>query len=378
MKLTHLIGTNFFGGPERQILTHSIRIREQGFEPQIVSFHEGGKVNDLLAQASSHGLPCRELKPWGPFHPGSVMELCQELRTFGSEVLIGHGYKANVVGRLASWFSGIPFIAVSRGWTSESSRIRLYEALDRIFLRLADAVIAVSDGQRRKILACGVPARKVRVIHNAVDLKSFPAPNGKGVRDELGIPEKAVLVVTAGRLSPEKNHRGLIDAATRVLSMNKDVWFVVFGEGFLRSNLEDAIAEAGIEGRFLLPGFRPDVRSLFHEADIFALPSLTEGLPNVILEAFACGKPVVATSVGGTPEVVRQGRDGILVPAGEMGMFADALLRLAGDPALRESMGRSGFEHVGAAFDYSSQTEAYRQVYCDVLMKRHGMAEGRA
>jgi glycosyltransferase involved in cell wall biosynthesis len=170
-------------------------------------------------------------------------------------------------------------------------------------------------------------------------------------------------VATAGRLSPEKNHLGLIQAAKRVISENPDVYFVVFGEGFLRPDLEKAVADSGIANRFFLAGFRSDVRSLLHESDIFVLPSHTEGLPNVVLEAFACRKPVVATRVGGTPEVVRHGVDGLLGAPGDMAELGAGIIALAADPDLRLRMGSSGYEHVRSAFDYSTQTRAYLELY---------------
>jgi len=378
MNVAHLIGTNFFGGPERQILNHALRVQVYGVTPQIISFAEHGKSNKLLRRATEKGIASRELGLRSPFHPGAVTELAEFMKILGTDLLVGHGYKANIVGRLATWNAGIPFLAVSRGWTAESRRIRFYEVLDRQFLRLADAVVAVSEGQRQKILACSVRPDKVRVIHNAIDLEAYPGPAEKSVRAELGIPLDAILVATAGRFSPEKNHLGLVEAARLVLAKMPDVYFVVFGEGVLRPELENAVADAGIGHRFLLPGFRSDVCSLLHEIDIFVLPSHTEGLPNVILEAFACRKPVVATSVGGTPEVVQHGENGFLVPAEGMGRFAEAILRLAPDPQLRRTMGDNGYEHVLATFGYEVQTDAYIDVYSKLLGKNARYAEAGA
>jgi len=378
VRVAHLIATNFFGGPERQVLTHARHVAHHGIDALIISFQEFGQENQLLAAASLEGVPNVALKARSPFHPGSIYELYRVLRARQINMLVTHGYKSNVVGRIASWAAGIPEIAVSRGWTGENDRIQLYEKIDRVFLRLADAVVAVSEGQRKKILACGVRPDKVRVIHNAIDLGAYPGPAEKSVRAELGIPQTAILVATAGRLSPEKNHLGLVEAAKHVLAMLPDVYFVVFGEGFLRPELEKAVAKAGIGHRFFLPGFRSDVRSFLHEIDIFVLPSHTEGLPNVVLEAFACRKPVVATKVGGTPEVVQQDENGFLVPAGEMNQFAEAILKLASDPKLRRNMGDNGFEHVLAAFDYPGQTDAYVDVYSELLGKDIRLAEAGA
>ena len=378
MHVMHLRASNFVGGPERQILEHLRQSESDTMHFSLCCFQENGCATELETMAGSYGLDCTCVTAARPFDLGTIRQLARIIRERKVDLLVTHGYKPNLLGRIASWIERIPTVAVSRGWTYESRRVRFYEFLDRIFLRLADAVVAVSEGQRQKILASGVRPDKVRVIHNAIDLASYPGPAEKSVRAELGIPQDAILVATAGRLSPEKNHMGLVEAARLVLEKMPEVYFVVFGEGFLRPELEKVVADAGIGNRFLLPGFRSDVRSLLHEIDIFVLPSHTEGLPNVVLEAFACRKPVVATLVGGTPEVVQQDENGFLVPAGEMNQFAEAILKLASDPKLRRKMGDNGFEHVLAAFGYPGQTDAYVDVYSELLGKDVRFAEARA
>ncbi|WP_152513002.1 glycosyltransferase [Desulfovibrio sp. X2] len=368
-RVAHLIATNFYGGPERQIVAHALRIGQEGFAPLVVSFTEAGRDNGLLVAAKAEGVPCAGLSPRSAFHPGAITEIADLLRREGVGLLVAHGYKANIVGRLASRFARIPQISVSRGWTAENSRIRVYEMLDRKFLRLADHVVAVSEGQARKVAAAGVPGERLSVIHNGIDLDSYPPPRkGPGTaREGLGIPKDALLVATAGRLSPEKDQASLVAAAARIAAERDDVWFAVFGEGFLRPELERAVREAGLEGRFLLPGFRSDMREVMHEVDVFTLPSLTEGLPNVVLEAFACRKPVVATAVGGTPEVVRHGENGLLVAAGDGQGLTRAIRALAASPEERRSMGERGYETVRALFNYESQTAAYGRLYRRIM-----------
>lgn len=363
MHVMHLRASNFVGGPERQILEHVRRAENAHLHLSLCCFRESGCQSGLETTALAQGLDCTSVEAKRPFDIPTVVDLVRTMRERRVDLLVTHGYKPNLLGRLATWVAGIPTVAVSRGWTYESRRVRCYEFLDRVFLRLADGVVAVSEGQRRKILDCGVMPDKVRVIHNAIDLQDFPAPAPADFRKELGIPGDAVLVMTAGRLSPEKNHLGLVEAARQVVARNPDVWFVVFGEGLLRSELQKEIDDAGIGHRFFLSGFREDVRTLMHEADIFVLPSHTEGLPNVILEAFACSKPVVATDVGGTPEVVRQGENGVVVSAGRMDEFAEAILDLAVDAELRGKMGKSGFHVVESLFGFNQQTKLYLDLY---------------
>ncbi len=368
-RIVHLIGTNFFGGPERQILAHARLIRARGLLPSILSFSENGRSNELLQRAMNEGIPCHELSPRSPFHPGAVTELAGILRRDGADLLVAHGYKANVVGRLASWAAGIPLLAVSRGWTAENFRIRIYEKADRLFLRLANHVVAVSEGQRRKIAAAGVAESRVTVIRNCIDLDEFPKACETDLRQQLGLAPDVLLVVSAGRLSPEKNHRGLIEAAAQVCAKEPKAVFVVFGEGFLRTELEKSVADHGLTDRFLFPGFRSDVRALLHHIDIFVLPSFTEGLPNVILEAFACRKPVVATAVGGTPEVVRHEEDGLLVEPGDGKALAGAILRLAASSEARRDMGERGRDALASRFAFPAQTEAYVRLYSRLLAK---------
>jgi glycosyltransferase involved in cell wall biosynthesis len=366
MHVMHLRASNFVGGPERQILEHLRQSESNTMHFSLCCFQENGCPTELETMAENYGLDSTCVTAAWPFDLGTIRQLARIIRERKVNLLVTHGYKPNLLGRIASWIQRIPTVAVSRGWTYESRRVRFYEFLDRIFLRLADAVVAVSEGQRQKILACGVRPDKVRVIHNAIDLANYPGPAENSVRDELGIPRDAILVATAGRLSPEKNHLGLVEAARQVLTKMPDVYFVVFGEGLLRPVLERAVADAGIGHRFSLPGFRSDVRSLLHEVDIFVLPSHTEGLPNVVLEAFACRKPVVATRVGGTPEVVNDGVNGFLIPEEDMAGLAEAVLTLAGDAELRGRMGSAGFLSVGNEFGFERQTHLYLKLYATV------------
>jgi glycosyltransferase involved in cell wall biosynthesis len=167
------------------------------------------------------------------------------------------------------------------------------------------------------------------------------------------------IVVTAARLSPEKGINVLIDAAERVLNVYPGARFLVFGDGSDRDHLEDLIAEADIGHAFALCGFRNDLDDLLANADLSVLPSHTEGLPNVVLEASAAGVPVVATRVGGTPEAIVDGETGWIVPPGDAVVLAGAVLNLLGDPARRARLGAAGREFVRTAFSFATQAGQY-------------------
>lgn len=370
--VAHLIATNFFGGPEKQIVSHAHVLDKNRFRFVLISFVENGQPNELLDNARRVGLDVVELHTDKAFDPSAVFRLNRILADRHVNILCSHGYKANVIGRLATWIAGIPHLAVSRGWTAENRKIRFYEMLDRFFLRHANRVVAVSNGQRKKILKLGISPERVAVIHNAIDVSAVTVSEQKSsIRQELGIPQDAVLVVSAGRLSPEKNHTAMIEAARAVCATRRDIYFAVFGEGFLRADLEARISRAGLKGRFFLPGFRRDILNLFREIDIFMLPSFTEGLPNVALEAFAVSKPIVATAVGGTPEVVQHGISGFLTNPEDIQTMTGHLLQLAESRELRSQMGEAGRRFVAEHFGFERQTKNYVELYEAVHNRSH-------
>jgi glycosyltransferase involved in cell wall biosynthesis len=369
--VAHLIATNFYGGPEKQIVAHALCLNKEHFCFLLISFIDDGQPNELVQIAQDRGIDVVELHSRNAFDPGTIRRLAQILRNRGINLLCAHGYKANIIGRLASWFAKIPQISVSRGWTAESPKIRVYEKLDKLFLKFADKVVAVSHGQRIKILTLVANADRVVVIHNAINLGEIPEAGWRDrLRQELGLPHDAFIVASAGRLSPEKNYSTMVEVARLAVQHNAKIYFVIFGEGVLRSELEKAIVAADLCEHFLLPGFRKDLQELLHGIDVFMLPSHTEGLPNVVLEAFAVRKPVVATRVGGTPEVVQEGISGFLTKPDESALMAHHIQTLAANPDLCQSMGKAGYEHIQEYFSFEAQTREYEQLYMNMLKAR--------
>ncbi len=365
--IIHLRATNFVGGPEKQIFEHFRFFKDGPYRFILCSFDEKGKPSSLHLAAQKLGYESYRLPSLGIADLRSIIVLYKILIQQKVKLLMTHGYKPNVIGRFASWLARIPTVAVSRGFTGENVKVKFYDKIDLLFYNLADHIVAVSRGQRDLVLQKGIREDKVTVIHNAIDVDNHPGPLSNSLRNELGVPEKALLVISAGRLSPDKLHLGLVQAAAQVCRLREDIFFAAFGEGFLRPVLESKVRELGLEGRFFLPGFRKDIRSLFHEMDIFVLPSFSEGLPNVVMESFACKKPVVATAVVGTPELVKNGETGFLVPAGDMDGMARAILNLASSLELRKRMGENGYQLIRNDFSFTSQTAKYMKLYDRLL-----------
>ena len=367
MNLIHLTSSTFFGGPERQMLGLAESLPDS-VRTAFVSFAEGGRCEAFLDEVRARGFDAIPLKHDFPRVFATLRELTETLRQRECDLVLCHGYKANILGRIAARRVGIPAVAVSRGWTGENRKVHAYEWLDRRHLRFMDRVVCVSEGQAEKVRRwCGVPENRRCVIRNSARLEAFATPDPASRGKLLGVfpSDSAVsqVVLAAGRLSPEKGFTVLVEAAAALLKANPTAGVVLFGEGVLRPELEARIAALGLAGRFVLPGFRSDLDSLIPAADVVVLPSFTEGLPNVALEASAAGVPVVATIVGGTPEVVADGVTGFLVPPGQPAALAERISELLGDSALRTRMGDAGRLRMCERFTFEAQAEAYMKLF---------------
>jgi glycosyltransferase involved in cell wall biosynthesis len=366
MNVVHLTASTFFGGPERQMLGLAAAMPED--RTAFLSFAEGGRCRAFLGHVRRKGFEAIALLNDTPRLRAAAQELAQTLERLRADVLLCHGYKANLLGRIAARSRRIPAVAVSRGWTGESLRVLAYEAVDRLHLRWMDHVVAVSEAQSAKVRRCGVPADRCRVIHNAIDVERFttPDPTYEGKLRRLFRSPPARIVGAAGRLSPEKGYEVFADAASRVWRRDPSVGFVVFGEGPCRERIARRIAASGPGSAFVLAGFRADLDQFLPFFDLFVLPSFTEGLPNVVLESFAAGVPVVATAVGGTPEVVEDGASGHLVPPGDPDAMAERILdALTCQDRLRD-MGLHGRQCVVERYTFTAQARRYRQLFTDL------------
>ncbi|MDR7420328.1 MAG: glycosyltransferase [Armatimonadota bacterium] len=293
-----------------------------------------------------------------------------------------HSTKAGLLGRFAAVLAGVPVRVFTAhgwpfaGWWHPVLRWAVVRA-ERLAARASTAIICVSEHDRRLALQMGIgPASKLRVIHNGVDPRRYvaagvgrdpgsPSPSAVGpgiVRGgEAGRPCR---VVSVGRLTHQKDPLTLLHAWRLVDGPHR---LAIVGEGPIRGMLEAEIERSGLVGRVELLGARDDVPRLLGEFDVFALASRWEGLPLAIIEAMMCGLPVVATRVGGIPEVVHDGETGILVPAGDPAALARAIQRFVDDPALRHRAGAAGKDRALQWFTEVRMLRETADVYQDVI-----------
>jgi glycosyltransferase involved in cell wall biosynthesis len=366
--IMHLTASTLYGGPERQ-MCYLARSLPSEYRSVFASFSEKGRCRAFLDEVGRQGFEAVQLQADTPHLVAACREFKDHLRRLQPDVLLCHGYKANLVGRPAARKLDLPVAAVSRGWMGSSVKVRFYEMLDRLCLRRMDRVVCVSEGQADKVRQAGVPENQLVVIRNAIRPERFARPDSS-YRDKLhgffGQPRSRI-IGAAGRLTPEKGFTHLITAAAHLLKQEPFLGFVLFGEGPLRKKLEKQIAAAHLSERFIVAGFRDDLDSFMPFLDLLVLPSYAEGLPNVVLEAFAAGVPVVATAIVGTPEVVEDGVNGYLVPPGDVKLLQKRILDVLRSEPERKAMGLRGRGKVRREFTFEAQSDQYQRLFDELL-----------
>ena len=374
INILHLNASNFYGGPEKQIIEHLDRLDKKRFQGTVVSFQKGEEVGEIIKEAHKKEIPGFSIPSKKPLDLSALSVLRKILVDADIELLCTHGFKSTVIGWLVAHQMEIPVIAFSRGYTKENFKVSVYEWLERRILNKVDAIISVSEAQRIKLKKLHVEKEPHWVVRNAVSTKTsnFTGENFKQkFCDMFEIPQEAMLIVTAGRLSPEKGHADLLKAIAQLPTDNLSLCFIIAGDGVYRQKLELQAYELGIAERCRFIGVWREMDQLYKIMDFLVLPSLTEGLPNVILEAFSHKKTVLATAVGGVPEVVKEGETGLLVEPENPEQLKNGIIKLVHSKDLRTEYGLRAFQTVRSDFSFAKQNAELENLYLKVISKRY-------
>ena len=295
------------------------------------------------------------------FDPWTIWKLARAVQTCSIDVLHAQTSHAHTYACLARAVARRGKVVVSRR-VSFAPKTHL---LNRWKYGLPDRFIAVSQHVADVLLEYGVAPSRVRVDHSSIDLariEAAPLP-----RAALGIPEGAPLIGNTGALVGHKDHQNLIAAMPAVLAEMPDVHLVIAGEGELRASIEAHIERLGLGDRVRLLGHRKDAPAIVQALDVYVSSSWSEGLGTSVLEALACGVPVVATVAGGVPEMVIHEQTGLLVPARDSESLAAAILRMLRDESLARVLARNGKAHVESHFTVDRMVEGNIGVYEELL-----------
>lgn len=352
------------GGAEKKLLELVARMDRNRFNIIVCSLGLGQEIEEEFHRLSDSGIRVVVIPRKGKVDPSLIVKMVRLMRTSKIDVVMTTLFFADVVGAIAGRLSGVKAIF---SWETISApewlltrRLWAY----RLAVRLHDRVISVSEATARFLVEeRGVPAGKVMIIPYGVDTESYRCGNAAEARKRLRLNDDDLIIGMVGRLHPQKGHVYLIEAAGGIVQRFKNVRFVLIGDGGMREELSALVEARGLQDRFLFLGFRDDVSCLVEAFDIFTLPSLYEGLPNVVLEAMASGRPVVATAVDGTKEAVVDGETGILVPPRDAERLEKALCELLADPARARRYGEKGRERVESFFNLKHQVSAFERLY---------------
>lgn len=303
---------------------------------------------EFLDAVAAADLPVEMLDERHAFDLEPVSRLSELMRRAAPDIVESHSYKLHALAWLARQRLGNDprpaWIAFHHGYTRETWRVRCYNQFDRLTLRFADHVVTVCNSFADTLRGRGVGAARISVLHNALaEQPKVTANESRNLRAALGISASDLVVLSVGRLSSEKGHADLVTAFASVLvrTRREDVRLVIVGDGIELRRLR-ALAQP-LGSRVIFAGQQPDIRLWFGIADIFALPSHSEGSPLALLEAMQAGLPIVATSVGGIPEMIDDRESALLVPARDRPALAAALAALFNDATRRAVLGEAAF-----------------------------------
>ncbi len=377
--MLHLLAGRVFGGAEEHSLSILTGIGAYGFKPCLAAPAE--LIAAMEPRLSEAGVECLPIEFSSRLDLLSGARLMRFMRRENVALLHCHLFTATLVGAGIARMAGVgAVIETCHGpevWRMGKG-LRGSFWVDRQVGRLVDTYIAVSHAAARHLSENKrVPQNKIRVIHNGRDLDRFAATDKgrrRATRAELGLGDEPTLL-TVARLDEQKGHRHLLDAIAIVAARRPNLILLLAGEGPLEGVLRAQCASLGISQRVRFLGYRRDVPELFEAADIVVLPSLYEGLPLVAIEALGAGRPLVATEVDGTPEVVIEGKTGLLVPPANAAALAAAIERLLENQELASRLASDGREFVQRNFAVQRQIQQTAALYSELTgMGREGEA----
>ena len=380
------------GGPARHVVLLDRGLRARGHQTLLVHGTIGDGEASLERLAVESGVPTLKIAELGrrvsPLDDArALVRLVRTIFRESPDVVHTHTAKAGTLGRLAA----LAFNA-TRGRRRRCVVVhtfhghvldgyfgpvvnRLVRGAERALARATDRIVTISPAQRDEIVGRFGVGRSgtTVVVPLGLDLQPFLDGGAPSLRHDLGIDHRAIVFGYVGRMVPIKDLPTLVLAFARLLETIPDAYLLMTGDGPVRPAVERLIAERGLGDRIRLLGWREDLASVYATIDVCVIASRNEGTPVAVIEAMAAGRPVVATSVGGVPDIVEDGETGILVPPGDVEALAGAMARLARDPAERSRMGEQGRRRV-ARYGYERLVDDIDRLYREALAEKRGAA----
>lgn len=367
VRLLHLADTADLGGGETYLFLLADRLSRDRYVLSVFCPSEG-----LLPQRLRKiGIPVVPFEIPKLLSPAALVRLIRLFQQHRPDIVQSHGARTNLYATLAGRWARVPIIVCTihnslYDYPISSIRRSLYLLGERLTFALSDRTICVADALAHDLTKrSGRDPRKIQVIRNGVDLEAFDPKtvDGSTVRREFGLEKDIPLIGIVGRMTPQKGHMDLLTALVQIKAVVPTVKVLIVGDGPLRAELVQFTRSRSLEDRCIFAGMREDIPAIIGALDVVALPSLSEGLPFVLLEAMAMGKPVVATRINGVREVVEDGVTALLIPPREPAMLAGAISALLINQELRSRLAAAARQLVERRFSLDRMIQEVMALY---------------
>jgi glycosyltransferase involved in cell wall biosynthesis len=366
IKVIHVLSDMKIGGAGRWLLNLLSSADKERFDIKVVLPKESLLI-DKVSKLGFEAIPVDGMKDKS-FDAGAVSLLFNIFRREKPQIVHTH---ASLSARLAARMAGAKIINTKHCIDSRKTGIKRLAAscLNNL---LSDSIIAVSAAAKQNMIDNGIDEDKISVIYGGISpVKKLSPEEKNGVREHWGIAEGDIVVGIVARLAEVKGHKHFIDAAGIISRDNADVKFLIAGTGPKEQELKKLVEHQGLEDRVIFTGFVENVYEILNIIDINVISSLSEALCLSLIEGMFVGKPSVGTDTGGIPEIIKDGRNGYLVPVGDSSKLADTILKLVRDPILRKTMGEKGREMAAQSFTAGAMARGIEELY-EAVVKKNG------
>ena len=360
--ILQIISTLDVGGVETQLSELVKRLNREKYNITVCCITRGGLLEGRIKEA---GIKLVILKRKFKFDPSIIFQMVRLIKREKIDLVHTYMFTANTWGRIAAVLANVHVIIASERNAIPWRKKILHILIDRFLSRYTDVIVCNSNFIKRvNTKRASISEKKFTVVYNAVDIKQFsPEINSDMIRREFSMPPGVPVVGMVARLHSCKGHQYLLKAAVEVIKGLPEVKFVLVGDGELREELENSAMRLGISKNIIFTGNREDVPQLIQLFNVAVLSSIHEGFGNFLIEAMACSKPVVATNVGGIPEVVKNEETGILVPPENPEALAEGIIRLLRNKEESRRMGLAGRRRVEQYFDIKLKVRKVEEIY---------------
>lgn len=359
------------GGPDKTILLSAEKHNKALVNPIVVYLMD---INDNNFQIGRmvEGREFRyiEVLDRGKVDIKCIIELNRIVKKYNIDIIHGHDYKTDILAYILSLLNpGIHLVSTAHGWITNTMKGSIYKWIHLKTLSRFKNLIAVSEATKSIMTESGIEPDRIQVIYNGID-ENYWRQTGRHIslRKEWRIPENSIVIGNVGRISNEKDYPTFLKVAKSVSDNVENVYFTIVGEGKQdeKARLSSYADKLGIKDRVIIAGYRSDLLNVYSTFDIFLMTSLTEGLPNTILEAMSMGLPVVSTMVGGIPELIVDGETGFLCKARDINCLKGKILEIIKDKALRKSVSKAARERIESRFSFNKRLRFIEEYYLNI------------